>query len=232
MTRSIAVFGAGPGLGRAVARRYGQEGYAVALVARRPEPLMRLAEELSADGVAAHPIVADLADVAAVPELAARVRSEVGDLDVLYYGVAGNGFVPVLELTPERVHDLMTLGVHALIALVREFLPGMIDRGAGAILSAQGASAVVGNPSIAGGLALAAQRNYLQALHAEVSGRGVQVAGLYVGAAIENTPFHAGLEAARAAGGPVPDLPSVDPARLAELVVHLQRTDEPELLFP
>ena len=35
MSKSIAVFGAGPGLGQAVARRYAREGYAVTLVARR-----------------------------------------------------------------------------------------------------------------------------------------------------------------------------------------------------
>jgi short-subunit dehydrogenase len=42
MPKSIAVFGAGPGLGQAVARRYAREGYAVTLVARRSEPLDRL----------------------------------------------------------------------------------------------------------------------------------------------------------------------------------------------
>jgi NAD(P)-dependent dehydrogenase (short-subunit alcohol dehydrogenase family) len=46
MSKSIAVFGAGPGLGQAVARRYAREGYAVTLVARRSEPLDRLAKVL------------------------------------------------------------------------------------------------------------------------------------------------------------------------------------------
>jgi hypothetical protein len=46
MPKSIAVFGAGPGLGQAVARRYAREGYEVTLVARRQEPIDRLAKEL------------------------------------------------------------------------------------------------------------------------------------------------------------------------------------------
>ena len=60
MPKSIAVFGAGPGLGHAVARRYAQEGYAVTLVARSSEPLDRLAEELASAGTTAHVISADL----------------------------------------------------------------------------------------------------------------------------------------------------------------------------
>ena len=50
MTKSIAVLGAGPGLGQAVAHRYAREGYAVAVVARRQEPLDRLAGQLTRDG--------------------------------------------------------------------------------------------------------------------------------------------------------------------------------------
>ncbi|MFF5289246.1 SDR family NAD(P)-dependent oxidoreductase [Paractinoplanes globisporus] len=233
MTKSIAVLGAGPGLGQAVAHRYAREGYAVAIVARRQEPLDRLAEQLTREGARAHAIAADLADTAAIPALAERIRTAVGDPDALYYGAAANGFVPVLELTPERVDELMPLSVHALLSLVREMLPAMIAKGDGAILSAQGASARWGNPDIAGGVALAAQRNLLQALHAAVAGQGVYVGGLYIGAAIENTPFHARMESARAAGDPVPDIPSVDPADLADLLwtMHHQ-TRPPEAVYP
>jgi short-subunit dehydrogenase len=233
MSKAIAVFGAGPGLGQAVAHRYGREGYAVVLVARRREPLDQLAKQLAAAGAQAHAITADLADTAAIAELADRIRVAVGDLDTVYYGAAANGFVPVLDLTPQRVQDLMPLGVYAPLALVREFLPAMIARGNGAILSAQGASALHGNTNIAGGLALAAQRNYLQALHAEVADKGVYVGGLYIGAAIENTPFHARVQAAKAAGAPAPELPTVDPARLADLLWTMHHTTrQREITYP
>src|SRR3954469_19202518 len=233
MTRSIAVIGAGPGLGQAVAHRYAREGYAVAVVARRPEPLDRLVAQLTGEGAQAYAIAADLADTGAIPALAKRIRATSGDPEVLYYGAAANGFVPVLELTPERVDELMALGVHALLGLVREFLPAMIAQGDGAVLSAQGASALHGNPHIAGGVTLAAQRNLLQALHTAVADRGVYVGGLYIGAAIENTPFHARMEAAKAAGDPVPAIPSVRPADLAELLWTMHhRTRPPAVTYP
>lgn len=218
MSKKIAVFGAGPGLGQAVAHRYAQEGYDVVLVARRREALELFAKEL---GVTAHIITADLADTDAVPALAAQIRATVGDLDAFYYGAAADGFVPVLDLTPQRVRDLMSLGVYTLLELVREFLPAMLIRGDGAILSAQGASALQGNPRVAGGLTLAAQRNYLQALHAEVAEKGVYVGGLYIGAAIENSAWHLEMERAKAAGEPFWEVATVDPAYLADLLWNM-----------
>ncbi|MFC9439667.1 SDR family NAD(P)-dependent oxidoreductase [Nocardia sp. NPDC057030] len=229
MTKSIAVLGAGPGLGQAVAQRYAGAGYDVVLVARRRESLESIAEKLPGT---THVITADLADTGAIPGLAEQIRSTVGDLDVCYYGAAADGFVPVLDLTPQRVQDLLRLGVYTLLELVREFLPAMMSRGDGAILSAQGASAVHGNPRVAGGLVLAAQRNYLQALHAEVAANGVYVGGLYIGAAIENSAWHTELERAKAAGEPFWDVPAVSPAHLAELLWDMQHAgDEADVTY-
>jgi short-subunit dehydrogenase len=130
-------------------------------VARRQEPLEALAEELRDADATVHVISADLSDISAVPQVAERIRAVAGDLDAFYYGVAANGFIPVVDLTVQRAQALMPLGVYALLALVQEFLPAMLSRGDGAILSAQGASAVHGMANIAGGFALAAQRNDL-----------------------------------------------------------------------
>jgi short-subunit dehydrogenase len=127
----------------------------------------------------------------------------------------------------------MPLGVYAPLALIQAFLPAMLTRRDGAILTAQGASAVQGTPYIAGGLALAAQRNYLQSLHAEVADRGVYVGGLYIGAVIDHSAFHAQREAARAAGRQVPDMPSVDPADLAGQLWIMHRDKSPsDAIYP
>ena len=233
MPQSIAVFGAGPGLGQAVARRYARAGYAVVLVARRRERLEALAADLASTGATAHVITADLSDTGTVPRLAGQIRGVAGDPGAFYYGVSAGGFIPALDLTPERARSLMPLAVYTLLALVQEFLPAMLERGDGAILSAQGASAVRGMPDIAGGFALAAQRNYLQSLHAAVAGKGIYVGGLYIGAAIRHTPFHARREAARAAGTPVPDMPEADPDHLAGLLWTMHSSKrQPEATYP
>jgi short-subunit dehydrogenase len=233
--KSIAVFGVGPGLGQAVACRYAREGYTVILVARRPQPLELLAKDLSNAGATAHVITADLSDSDAVPALAEQIRAKVGNLDALYYApTPGGGFVPAANLTPQRAQDFMPLSFYTLLALVQEFLPHMLRQGDGAILTAQGASSVQGLPNMSGpGPAQAAQRNYLQSLHAEVAEKGVYVGMLYIGAAIEHSAFHAEMEKAKAAGHRVWEMPTADPAHLADLLWIMHRAKrQSEATYP
>jgi len=233
MSKSVAVVGAGPGLGQAVARRYAREGYAVALIARRRESLDALAAELTHAGATAHAIAADLSSEEAVPQLAEQIRAEVGNLDAIYYGPSVRGYVPVVDLTADQLRELMPLAVYSLVDLVHEFLPHMLSQRKGTILAAAAASAVQGMPNLAGTAVLAAQRNYLQALQAKVTDQGVYVGRLYIGAVIEHSAFHAQQEAARAAGQPVMDMPVVDPAHLADLLWTMQSAnDEHEVLYP
>lgn len=236
MRKSIAVFGVGPGLGQAVARRYGREGYEVVLVARGRDRLERLAKELSAEGVTAHVVAADLEQTDLVPAYAEQIRASVGDLTALYYAPAatGTGFTPAAGLRPEQVSDGMPRTVYTLLELVREFLPAMLERGDGAILSAQGASAIRGWAGMSGWpVALAAQRHYLQSLAAEVGERGVYVGMLYIGALIRGSAADVAMQAAEAAGEPVPDWPVTEPAQLADLLwdMHAAR-DRLEVVFP
>jgi short-subunit dehydrogenase len=232
-SRSIAVFGAGPGLGQAVARRYAREGYDVVLVARQPEPLERLAEDMASRGGTVHVIRADLSDSAAVPALAEQVRARVGRLDALYYApTPDSGFVPAAGLTARRARDYMPLVFYTMLDLVEHFLPGMLEQGEGAILTAQGASTLRGLPNMSGpGPAQAAQRNYLQSLHAEVASKGIYVGMLYIGAVIEHSAFHTWTTtpdgAARAWG------PTVDPEQLAGLLWTMHAARGPaEAAYP
>lgn len=83
------------------------------------------------------------------------------------------------------------------------------------------------------GPAGATQRNYLQSLHAEVADSVVYVGMLYIGAAIENTPFYTQVEAARASGAPAPDMPTVAPAHLADLLWTMHSRKSPqEAVYP
>lgn len=236
MTKSIAVFGAGPGLGQAVARRYAQEDYDVVLVGRRRQPLEDLAQQLTADtGVQALAMPADLSDTDAMPALAEDVRRVVGDLDALYYApTADGGFASAAELTPQRAQAFMPLVFYSLLPLVQAFLPSMVEQGDGAILTAQGASTVRGLPHLSGpGPAQAAQRNYLQSLHSELADKGVYVGMLYIGAIIEKSAFHTYVEQSRATGTGRDWGATVDPAHLAELLWDLhQAKGEAEAIYP
>jgi short-subunit dehydrogenase len=233
MSKSIAVFGAGPGLGQAVARRYAREGYDVILVARRRDQLERLAKDLASGGATVHVISADLSDTGAVPALAEQVRTQVGHLDALYYApTPDGGFVPAADLTAERARDYMPLIFYTMLDLVEQFLPGMLERGDGAILTAQGASTLRGLPNMSGpGPAQAAQRNYLQSLDAELSGQGIYVGMLYIGAVIEDSAFHTWTMTTD--GGARTWGPTVSPGHLAGLLWNMHTTKGPaEATYP
>jgi len=102
------------------------------------------------------------------------------------------------------------------------------------VLTAQGGSTVRGLPNMSGpSPAQAAQRNYLQALHAEVADKGVYVGMLYIGAIIENSAFHTQTQQAKATGAGRDWGPTVDPAHLADLLWSMHRTKSPaEPIYP
>lgn len=228
---TIVVCGAGPGLGRSVARRYGREGYEVVLVARHAEPLESFAAELAEAGITAHPLPADLCDPDDMGDLAARIRQLAGDPDVLYYApvAAGMTFVPAAKLTAEAVAANSRLLLESLVVLVGEFLPHLLEQRSGAILTAQGSTALTGRPGMSGpGPAMAAQRNYLQALEKEVAGSGVFVGRLYISALIKNSAIDQAMQQARAAGGKaLPAAALIDPDGLADKLWRMHHSRRP-----
>ena len=89
MTKTIAVFGAGPGFGRAIAHRFGREGFRVALVARTQAKLDRLVAELTAAGIEAAGFAADLRDRRQLAPVAEAITGRFGSIDVIEYAPAG-----------------------------------------------------------------------------------------------------------------------------------------------
>lgn len=83
--KTLAIFGAGPGLGAAVAARFGREGYRVALVARRAGPLEERVAELGRAGVHAAPFPGDLTDIGGIPALVRAIEEKLGAIDVALY---------------------------------------------------------------------------------------------------------------------------------------------------
>lgn len=215
---TIAVLGAGPGLGLAVARRFGREGYRVVLVARRADALAGHVSQLASEGVKAETVVGDLADLDHFAELAERVREAGGPPDVVYFAPTASGmaFSPATDLTVEAAQTNMDLLFTAMVASVREFLPHMLQEGSGAILTAQGATALSALPGMSGpGPAMAAQRHYLRSLGREVAPRGVSVGRLYIAGLIRHSAIDQAMQAARKAGKKAPSIGVLEPDKLA-----------------
>lgn len=222
--KTIAVFGAGPGLGRGIAHRFGREGYQIALVGRRQEVIDKIAVELRNDGVDVESIVAELTDHGNVGGVVSAIEDRFGHIDAVSYSpLAANGFRPVADIdaaTFQMFADLMLLTP---VEIIGRVLPGMRERGHGAIVVAFGSSAVHPFPRLSGvGPILAAMRSYLHSLAPEVEGDGVYVGNLVISALIANSDLHAKMtskEMKHPAAGKVDDgMLVVEPDELAGLV--------------
>ncbi|MGW6511415.1 SDR family NAD(P)-dependent oxidoreductase, partial [Streptomyces niveus] len=82
---TIAIVGAGTGLGGAVARRFGREGFDVALLSRTKEHVDALAADLGGAGVNARGFAADVQDPAALAAALDAAASDLGPVEVLQY---------------------------------------------------------------------------------------------------------------------------------------------------
>lgn len=194
MSKVIAIFGAGTGLGVSMARRFGAEGYRVALIARRPERLDALVAELAAEGIEAAAFPADLRAPESVPALIAAIRERFGRIDVVEYGPvpAGQAFTAATELTVAGLEELLPLFLLTPVAVAQAVLPEMIERGDGAFLVTHGLSAMMPAPYFSGpGPVMSATRNYVHSLNGELAGTGVYAGTINIAGGIarsENEP--------------------------------------------
>ena len=104
MAKVVVVTGGSAGVGRATVEEFARHGYDVAVLARDPARLERVAAELrSAYGVRAIAIPTDVADAAAVDAAASIVETELGPIDVWVNVAMATVFAPVSKLTAEEV---------------------------------------------------------------------------------------------------------------------------------
>lgn len=134
MSRLALITGASRGIGRAIAERLAQDGYRLVLLARQPEPLERLCEELVRRGIDAVPLVANLADRDALTELEQTVR-ELNVAVLVNNAGAGGPYQSLVELPIETWQDLAALNLDAALRLCRCVLPRMAACGSGRIIN-------------------------------------------------------------------------------------------------
>jgi NAD(P)-dependent dehydrogenase (short-subunit alcohol dehydrogenase family) len=123
----VVVTGASAGVGRATALEFARRGWDVAIVARNLPRLETVAQLIRREGVRALPLVADVADSAAVEDAAGRVEQELGPIDLWVNNAMATAFAPVAEITAEEVRratEVTYLGqVHGMMAALKHMRP-------------------------------------------------------------------------------------------------------------
>lgn len=189
---TIAIVGAGPGLGLAIARTFGSKGYNVALISRNQTKLDGLVAQLAADGITAKAFPADVLDRAALTEALEEAATHFGGITVLEYSPVGTAETTRLtqptETTPADVQREIEFQLYGAITATQAVLPAMRHAGAGTLLFTTGAGSVDPVPMVGNvNAAAAGLRNWVINLNKELADTGVYAAHVAIDVSIDKS---------------------------------------------
>lgn len=216
---TIAIIGAGPGLGLSIAKAFGNHGYKVALIARNRDRLDQYVAELGAAGIPAAGFSADVADRSQLADALASAARQLGEIEVLEYSpYAGMTATLPQDVTVETLQPEIDTLLYGAVASIQAVLPGMLAAGTGTLLFTTGGGAISAYPQLAAvNAAQAGLRNLAHNLHNTLGERGIYVATVAINVGITTEPGHG--------------YPTRTPDDLARLYwrLHVERT-EPEII--
>lgn len=230
--RAALVTGASSGIGLAIARALGQDGYGVTVSGRRPEKLEAAAEELRGEGLEVHSVPANMAEEDQVVALVGSHKERFGRLDVLVNNAGVGIGEEMAKLSTKYVDMQISVNLRSLILATREALPLLREAG-----KEHGKALIANTASVAGkwgqgwvsvySATKAGVVGFSQATQREVDGQGIQVAALCPG--LVDTPM---TEWARES---VKQEEMIQPEDIAEAVRFLLRVSPncviPEIIF-
>ncbi len=193
MTGLVIVVGAGPGVGGAVGRRWGAEGYAVGLIGQAGPKLDELGAQFQADGITTGWTGADLNDPESVTAAVQRLSADAGRIDVLHFNPSAYREADLRELSVPDLLEDVAFGVGALLTAVQAALP-LMSRG-GRITATGSMAADEPTPEAATlGIQKAGMRTLVTALDGALREDGIRATSVTVRGALKHddpdSPFH------------------------------------------
>jgi NAD(P)-dependent dehydrogenase (short-subunit alcohol dehydrogenase family) len=181
--RAALITGGSSGIGLAIARALGQDGYGLTVAARRPDKLEAAVDGLRDEGMQVVSVAANMADEEEIKRVVAAHRDRFGRLDVLVNN-AGLGIgAPVADTETKKLDLQLAVNLRAVYLMTRETIPMLKEAGA-----EHGKALIVNTASIAGkhgqgwlaaySATKAGVVGLSQALHKELSTDGIQVTAL------------------------------------------------------
>jgi short-subunit dehydrogenase len=188
-SKTLAIVGAGPGVGYAVASRFGREGYNVGLISRSESHLDLLVRRLADKSVKALGFTADVTDRPSLERALSEVKQHLGPIDVLEYSPTppGDQLAMPRDITVENAQYQIDYSVHGAIASVQQVLPDMLARGDGGLLFCTAASARTPVPFSSNfAIAAAGLRSYVLSLASGLAADGIYAGILEIAGIVES----------------------------------------------
>jgi NAD(P)-dependent dehydrogenase (short-subunit alcohol dehydrogenase family) len=170
--KTVLVTGSTSGIGRAAAEQFGSAGAHVIVTGRDETRGREVVDAIESAGGEARFVAADLA----APDGARSLARAAGDVDVLVNNAGIFPFGPSHEIPIEDVKAVLDFNIVAPFTLTAAFVPGMIERGSGAIVNVSTMVASFGLPGMSAyGASKAALELLTKAWAAEYGPLGVRV---------------------------------------------------------
>jgi NAD(P)-dependent dehydrogenase (short-subunit alcohol dehydrogenase family) len=181
--RAAIVTGASSGIGLAIARMLGEEGYALTVAARRPEKLEEAARGLSESGYEVNVVAGNLAEEDVVRQVAASHRERFGRLDVLVNNAGVGMGQAVGEIEAKKLDIQLATNLRSIILFYRECLEMLKAAGAehrrALVINTASLSAKRGQPWLSVYSATkAGVVAFTEAMHKELSSAGIKSTAL------------------------------------------------------
>ncbi|GAA2787690.1 SDR family NAD(P)-dependent oxidoreductase [Saccharopolyspora taberi] len=176
-SKIVLITGGSRGIGAQTARAFAAQGAKVCVVGRDQDALAAVVAGITDRGGTAISAASDVTDSTALERVREQVESQLGPVDVLASFAGGQGRpIPAAELTEQRWREVLDSDLTSAFLTIRAFLPGMLERGRGSIITMS--SAAGRQPSeanLAYGVANAGLVMLTRHLAAEIGPRGIRV---------------------------------------------------------
>lgn len=200
------VTGASRGLGRGLATQLAEAGAKVVLVARNEVELAEVVRPLTARGLSAYPLPADISDKQAIYKLAGAAAALAGPIELVVHNASTLGPTPLpllLDLECEQFEQVLQTNLVGPFRLTRALVGNMALRGRGLVVHVSSDAAVAAYPGWGAYSASKAALDHLgRVWAAELEGTGVRF--LSVDPGEMDTRMHADA------------IPEADPSTLAK----------------
>ncbi len=128
--RAAIVTGASSGIGLAIARVLGEEGFGVTMAARRPEKLQAAVDGLAGEGFDVHGVAAALSEESEIQKVVAAHRERYARLDVLVNNAGVGVGAPVGDIQTKHLDMQLSVNLRSIVLFYRECLEMLKQAGA------------------------------------------------------------------------------------------------------